>query len=150
MTKERARLVCRTRTILSTVSGRSSLSRWTSYSNAQCVAYSTPFLCSHLTQDIALDQFSGRTKAPAIAVNPPEPKKKAARVSRQAPVIQHVSHLPKPQLKFKRKADYTNGIPWYPALRHKFNAQVPMGYTFQPASVGEDSDRVLCVASLYF
>ncbi|KAH9979682.1 ribonuclease H-like domain-containing protein [Russula compacta] len=93
--------------------------------------------------DIALDQFSGRTKAPAIAINPPEPKKKAAFSRRQAPVIQHASHLPKPQLKFKRKVDNTNGVSWYPVLRHKFNAQVPLGYTFQPASAGEDSDRVL-------
>jgi exosome complex exonuclease RRP6 len=86
-----------------------------------------------------------RTKAPAIAIRPPEPKKKAAASRRQAPVLHHVSHLPKPQLKFKRRPDNTNGIPWCPSLRHKFNAQVPLGYTFQPANVGEDPDRLLCV-----
>jgi exosome complex exonuclease RRP6 len=103
-----------------------------------------PFLPrSHLAQDISLDQFSGRTKAPAIAINPVEPKKKATPSKRQAPVLQHVSHLPKPQLKFKRKADHTNGVPWYPALRHKFNAQVPLGYNVQTTSDGDSSEGVL-------
>ncbi|KAF8495725.1 ribonuclease H-like domain-containing protein [Russula emetica] len=93
--------------------------------------------------DIALDQFSGRTKAPAIAINPLEPKKKATSSRRQAPVIQHVSRLPKPQLKFKRKSDHTNGAPWFPTLRHKFNAQVPLGYNLQSASDGDGSEREL-------
>lgn len=91
-------------------------------------------------QDIALDQFSGRTKAPAIAIKPLEPKMKATSSKRQAPVIQHVSRLPKPQLKFKRKSDHTNGIPWLPTLRHKFNAQVPLGYNFQSVGGGDDSE----------
>jgi exosome complex exonuclease RRP6 len=43
-----------------------------------CAPFSLPFLC----QDIALDQVSGRTKAPAIAINPPEPKKKESRPQR--------------------------------------------------------------------
>ena len=100
---------------------------------------------SYLSQDIALDQFSGRTKAPAIAINPPEPKKKVAPNGRQEPVIQHAPHLPKPQLKFKRKVDNTNGVVWSPTLRHKFNARVPLGYTFDPDSIGEDPDKYLCV-----
>ena len=103
-------------------------------------------LLSYLIQDIALDRFSGRTKEPAIAINLPEPKKKTTSSSRQAPVIQHVPHLPKPQLKFKRKPDNTSSVPWFPPLRHKFNAQVPLGYNFQSVSDGKDSDRVLCVA----
>ncbi|KAN0114265.1 Ribonuclease H-like domain containing protein [Russula decolorans] len=94
--------------------------------------------------DIALDQFSGRTKAPATVIKPPEPKKKATSSSKhQAPVIRHVSRLPKPQLKFKRKSDHTNGAPWFPTLRHKFNAQVPLGYNFQSAGDGDDSEGVL-------
>ncbi|KAI0265554.1 ribonuclease H-like domain-containing protein [Gloeopeniophorella convolvens] len=93
--------------------------------------------------DIALDQFSGRTKAPAIAINPPEPKKKPAPSGRQEPVIQHAAHLPKPQLKFKRKVDNANGLVWQPSLRHKFNAQVPLGYTFQPESTVDDPERTL-------
>ncbi|KAH9065385.1 ribonuclease H-like domain-containing protein [Lactarius vividus] len=91
--------------------------------------------------DIALDQFSGRSKAPAIAINPPEPKKKVAPKGRQEPVIQHASHLQKPQLKFKRKVDNTNGIMWSPTLRHKFNARMPLGFTFDPASIGDHPDE---------
>lgn len=43
------------------------------------------------------------------------------------PALQHASHLPKPQLKFKRKVDNTD-MPWRPTLKHKYNAQVPLGY----------------------
>ncbi|KAH9042099.1 ribonuclease H-like domain-containing protein [Lactarius pseudohatsudake] len=91
--------------------------------------------------DIALDQFSGRSKAPAIAINPPEPKKKVAPKGRQEPVIQHASHLQKPQLKFKRKVDNTNSVIWFPTLRHKFNARMPLGFTFDPASIGDHPDE---------
>ncbi|KAH9179270.1 hypothetical protein EDB89DRAFT_2111416 [Lactarius sanguifluus] len=90
--------------------------------------------------DIALDQFSGRSKAPAIAINPPEPKKKVAPKGRQEPVIQHAPHLQKPQLKFKRKVDNTNSV-WFPTLRHKFNARMPLGFTFDPASIGDHPDE---------
>ncbi|KAI0298162.1 ribonuclease H-like domain-containing protein [Multifurca ochricompacta] len=93
--------------------------------------------------DIALDKFSGRMKTPAITINPPEPKKKAVLYGRQEPVIQHAPHLPKPQLKFKRKPDNSNDVMWSATLRHKFNARVPLGYTFEPASAGEDPGRVL-------
>ncbi|KAI9436593.1 ribonuclease H-like domain-containing protein, partial [Lactarius indigo] len=93
--------------------------------------------------DIALDQFSGRSKAPAIAINPPEPKKKATSKGRQEPVIQHAPHLPKPQLKFKRKVDNTNGIIRSSTLRHKFNARVPLGYTLDPESNGENLNEAL-------
>ncbi len=95
-------------------------------------------------QDIALDQFSGRMKAPAIAINPPEPKKKVAPKGRQEPVIQHAPHLPKPQHKFKRRVDNTNDVVWSPTLRHKFNARVPLGYIFDPESRG-GSDKEMCV-----
>ena len=65
---------------------------------------------------------------------------------RQEPVIQHIPHLPKPQLKFKRKVDNTNGVVWSPTLRHKFNARVPLGFSFDPASsIGEEPNQVLCV-----
>ncbi|KAH8998549.1 ribonuclease H-like domain-containing protein [Lactarius akahatsu] len=92
--------------------------------------------------DIALDQFSGRSKAPAIAINPPEPKKVTPK-GRQEPVIQHASHLQKPQLKFKRKVDNTNSIVWSPTLRHKFNARMPLGFTFDPATIGDHPDEEL-------
>ncbi|KAH9080509.1 ribonuclease H-like domain-containing protein [Lactarius deliciosus] len=93
--------------------------------------------------DIALDQFSGRSKAPAIAINPPEPRKKAAPKGRQEPVIQHALHLQKPQLKFKRKVDNTNSVVGSPTLRHKFNARMPLGFTFDPASIGDHPDEEL-------
>ena len=60
-------------------------------------------------------------------------------------MIQHAPHLPKPQLKFKRKVDNSNDVVWSPVLRHKFNARVPLGYTFDPASIEEDPDKCLCV-----
>ena len=128
-----------------TVSGRSSSSRWISCLNARYVVSCILASFSYLTQDIALDQFSGRTKAPAIAINPPQPKKKAASKGRQGPVLQHVPHLPKPQLKFKRKVDNTNGVVWSSTLRHKFNARVPLGYSFDPANTREELNQDLCV-----
>ena len=120
-------------------------SRWTSCLNARYVVSNVLASFSYLTQDIALDQFSGRTKAPAIAINSPQPKKKAASKGRQEPVLQHVPHLPKPQLKFKRKVDNTNGVVWSSTLRHKFNARVPLGYSFDPASTREELNQDLCV-----
>lgn len=44
------------------------------------------------------------------------------------PALQHASHLPKPQLLFRRKADNTDITPWHPSISHKYNAQVPLGY----------------------
>ncbi|KAA1473827.1 hypothetical protein DENSPDRAFT_780589 [Dentipellis sp. KUC8613] len=84
--------------------------------------------------DICLDQYSGRTKAPAIAINPTQPaaQKTSRPKGRLEPVIQHAPQLAKPQLKFKRKVDNTNGVVWYPSLRHKYNAQVPLGFNFHP------------------
>ena len=76
-------------------------------------------------------------KAPAIAINGPslpsqQKPKKSVPSGRLDPVIQHAFYLPKPQLRFRRKIDNTNGTQWNSSLRHKFNAQVPFGYNFQP------------------
>ncbi|KAF8259405.1 ribonuclease H-like domain-containing protein [Lactarius quietus] len=84
-------------------------------------------------RDIAFDQVNARTRAPAIAINPPEPKRRRRQ--------KHVPHLPKPQLKFKRKADNTNGVVWSPTLRHKFNARVPLGYSLAPERSQMKSSR---------
>lgn len=97
------------------------------------------------SQDISLDQFSGRTKAPAIAVKPPPPVPKRNTLA-PAPVVQHAAHLPKPQLKFKRKPVNTNGAIWYPQLRHKYNAQVPLGYNFNPND--PESEKAMYVVFL--
>ncbi|KAH9035897.1 ribonuclease H-like domain-containing protein [Lactarius pseudohatsudake] len=72
-------------------------------------------------------------------------KERTAPKGRQEPVVQHAPDLPKLQLKFKRKVDNTNGILWSPTLRHKFNTRVPLGYTVDPASIGEGPGKELCV-----
>ncbi|KNZ78491.1 Exosome complex exonuclease rrp6 [Termitomyces sp. J132] len=86
-----------------------------------------------LQQDICLDEFSGRMKAPAITLNPvPQVTKVMKTVTLRGhldPVIQHASHILKPQLSFRRKVE-NNDLPWYPSLSHKYNAQVPLGYEF--------------------
>jgi exosome complex exonuclease RRP6 len=44
------------------------------------------------------------------------------------PTLQHAAHLRKPQLDFKNKPNnYAEG-PWRSDMRHKYNAQVPLGY----------------------
>ncbi|KAF8184172.1 hypothetical protein BJ912DRAFT_975089 [Pholiota molesta] len=86
--------------------------------------------------DICLDEFLGKNKAPAIAINPPitsNNKKLAPKATteknRIEPVIQHAAHLAKPQLRFSRKPDNTDA-PWYPTLSHKYNAKVPLGHVY--------------------
>ncbi|KAG6811779.1 hypothetical protein H0H93_014253, partial [Arthromyces matolae] len=87
--------------------------------------------------DICLDEFLGRTKAPAITVKPiQQATKKVTPRGQTAPVIQHASHIPKPQLAFKRKVE-NNDLPWYPSLPHKYNAKVPLGYDLRDSQ--EDS-----------
>ena len=44
------------------------------------------------------------------------------------PALQHASRLPKPQLTFSRAVDNRNSAPWRHTLKHKYNAQVPLGY----------------------
>ena len=48
------------------------------------------------------------------------------------------------------KVSNRNVVPYFVSLQHKFNVHVPLGYTFQPMSVGEDSSRLSCVSSYYF
>ncbi|EPQ54765.1 hypothetical protein GLOTRDRAFT_77494 [Gloeophyllum trabeum ATCC 11539] len=105
--------------------------------------------------DMSLDQYLGRIKAPAIAVNAPKPtaqkvqthgvtfwivltyvtlQKPNAPRGRLDPTLQHASHLPKPQLKFRPPPSNVNGDVWRPRLKHKYNAQVPLGYVFRDES----------------
>ncbi|KAH9933267.1 ribonuclease H-like domain-containing protein [Amylocystis lapponica] len=93
--------------------------------------------------DICLDEYLGRSKPPAIAVNPVQPstsktKKPNVPQGRLDPALQHASHLPKPQLLFKRKPDNSRDSIWHPILRHKYNAQVPLGYNLHNDSGDED------------
>lgn len=89
--------------------------------------------------DVSLDEYQGKTKPPAIAINPPaelsSAKQKKKPSGQPAPVIQHAANLAKPQLKFKVPVDNSN-TPWYPRLKHKYHAQVPLGYKF----IDKDSD----------
>lgn len=54
-----------------------------------------------------------------------------SRQGRLDPSITHASYLAKPQLKFNRKVDNTNDFVWAPKLKHKYNAQVPLGYALR-------------------
>ncbi|KAH9480124.1 Exosome complex exonuclease rrp6 [Psilocybe cubensis] len=77
--------------------------------------------------DICLDEFWGKNKAPAIAINPPKPKK--SHTGEKGHVVQHAANLSKPQLLFPKKADNSDS-PWYPTLSHKYNAKVPLGHIY--------------------
>ncbi|PPR05868.1 hypothetical protein CVT24_006622 [Panaeolus cyanescens] len=86
--------------------------------------------------DMCLDQYLGRNKAPAIAINPAQistkPSKKPtglAQAGTSDQVIQHATHLSKPQLRFSRPPDNSDA-PWYPSLSHKYNAKVPLGHNY--------------------
>ncbi|KAJ7929003.1 hypothetical protein B0H13DRAFT_2652544 [Mycena leptocephala] len=86
--------------------------------------------------DICLDEFMGRTKAPLVAINYDAPglrktgKKNPAQRGQLDPAVQHASHLAKPQFAFKHAVNNSDE-PWYPALSHKFNAQVPLGHIYR-------------------
>jgi exosome complex exonuclease RRP6 len=87
-----------------------------------------------------LDEFLGHSKAPAISVNPvalsaqqqrsmkPKAPMHAGRLD---PALQHAAHITKPQLSFRRAVDNNSILPWQPTLKHKYNAQVPLGYHFR-------------------
>lgn len=60
-------------------------------------------------------------------------------------VIQHAPQLRKPQLSFSRPVDNSDR-PWYLALSHKYNAQVPLGHTYQEAGEGESSSSAMYVS----
>ncbi|KAF5392913.1 hypothetical protein D9757_001048 [Collybiopsis confluens] len=97
--------------------------------------------------DMSLDEYLGRNKAPAIAINPKSniSQKKSTTSTKKGgldPTIQHASYLPKPQLQFKRKAE-NNDIPWRPMLSHKFNAQVPLGFHYQDSDTEMDTDSLI-------
>lgn len=81
--------------------------------------------------DAALDIAAGRTRAPAIAVNPPaQPKAKKtekAEGGQTLPVVvQHAAHLAKPQLKWAGATV---------SKTHKWHARVPEGYILTDADL---------------
>ncbi|KAF8989034.1 hypothetical protein BDQ17DRAFT_1393351 [Cyathus striatus] len=101
--------------------------------------------------DTCLDEFLGRIKAPAIAVNPIETSKKTLKPTVKGgflePGLQHASTLRKPQLNFKKKPE-NNDSPWIPGLKHKFNAKVPLGSAL--VDVGEDENKLMTSHPYYY
>ncbi|PFH53303.1 hypothetical protein AMATHDRAFT_137825 [Amanita thiersii Skay4041] len=94
--------------------------------------------------DMCLDEYLGRTKPPAIIINPtisnkPAKKSMQAFTGHLDPALQHAAHISKPQQQFKRKPDNSDG-PWYPSLFHKYNAKVPLGYDYRdPQEQGDEA-----------
>ncbi|KLO08654.1 hypothetical protein SCHPADRAFT_599955 [Schizopora paradoxa] len=80
--------------------------------------------------DFCLDDVQGKNKArPTIPAAGPStsqlPSKNKARLD---PSLIHATHISKPQIKFSRPVD--NFCSWFPVLRHKYNAQVPLVHNF--------------------
>lgn len=101
-----------------------------------------------LAQDICLDEFLGRTKAPLVAINYDAPglrktaKKTPTQRGQLDAAVQHASNLAKPQLAFKHAVNNSDE-PWHPVLSHKFNAQVPLGHVYRDSDA-ETLMYVLC------
>ncbi|KIP03738.1 hypothetical protein PHLGIDRAFT_77059, partial [Phlebiopsis gigantea 11061_1 CR5-6] len=93
--------------------------------------------------DICLDEFLGLVKQPAIAMNPKPLKPKVRPACNSTRSLQHASHIPKPQLNFKRKPDNSSSTTWQPNLRHKYNAQVPLGYDMRDENGSDGSSSSL-------
>ncbi|KAJ3988399.1 ribonuclease H-like domain-containing protein [Lentinula detonsa] len=95
--------------------------------------------------DMNLDEFLGRNKAPAIAIDvntkPIVKNKQTTGKTKGAldQAIQHASHLPKPQLKFKKRVN-NDDVPWYPSLSHKYNARIPLGSNFHDPDFEVETD----------
>jgi exosome complex exonuclease RRP6 len=115
---------------------------------------------------MCLDEYLGRIKQPAIAINPPKSPKKVRQVfihiwilpytegrskkkhhpGRLDPALHHAANLPKPQLLFKRKPDNDNHSHWCPTLPHKYNAQVPLGYNYRDSDMDTDTEGPMFVS----
>lgn len=118
---------------------------------------------------MSLDELLGNKRPAKIAVKPPptsvsvfyfsliwvhltnmNQQKPPPRSGRLDGSILHAANLAKPQLKFKRKVDNTNGGRRVPALKHKYNAQVPLGYTFTESQSGIEGSQEPLYALLVF
>lgn len=112
-----------------------------------------------------MDVVQGHNKAPVISINPntmetgvyttkfppvvlliappqptPQTKTHVSR-GRLDPTLQHASHITKPQFKFKHKPNNHRDYRWHPSLKHKYNAQVPLGHA-SPDNQDGDTSRV--------
>lgn len=65
---------------------------------------------------------------PLLTTPKPSQTKPNASRGRLDPALQHASHITKPQLEFKHKPNNNRNYRWHPTLKHKYNAQVPLGY----------------------
>lgn len=121
------------------------------------ITFTKRFDLYKIPQDMRIDDYLGVAKAPtsivenqnqtqvrvstskyvqtALSRNSIQVQKKVPQ-GRLDPALQHAARLPKPQLDFTRRVDNRNSIPWRHTLKHKYNAQVPLGYHWQT----EDSD----------
>lgn len=112
-------------------------------------------------QDSCLDEYLGRSKPAAIVVKPPIQRAQAlastshaqqnptARLGRLDPAILHASYLPKPQLKFKTRVDNMDSSRWIPRLKHKYNAQVPLGLNLHDETMldgAETVEKYVCIS----
>ncbi|KAF8652850.1 hypothetical protein AX16_004125 [Volvariella volvacea WC 439] len=92
--------------------------------------------------DICLDNVLGKVKPVAVSINPVVVKQNAPKPGmnkgRLDPILQHASHIAKPQLSFVTQADNSDE-PWIPGLRHKYHAKVPLGYNYRDLEDGERS-----------
>ncbi|KZT31893.1 hypothetical protein SISSUDRAFT_1056155 [Sistotremastrum suecicum HHB10207 ss-3] len=77
--------------------------------------------------DLCLDEFLGRGASKPAAI-PIKPAPEVASRVRLPQNLFHASHLPKPQLKFRRTVDNSNESNWKPLLRTKPNALAPLDY----------------------
>jgi len=90
--------------------------------------------------DICLDEFLGRNKShPTASTTGPLASKKTSKDrSRLEYSLTHAAHIPKPQINFRQP--FNNHSLWSPTLKHKYNAQVPMGYNFMEGDEEMDVD----------
>ncbi|KAI5121065.1 hypothetical protein M0805_008580 [Coniferiporia weirii] len=91
--------------------------------------------------DMNLDEFLGRPKPATVSIKPVPQASTSVRHGRLDPALMHASHLPKPQLKFRRKVDNANDSKWSQSLKHKYNAQVPLGYALHDAMNDENDEE---------
>ncbi|KAL5524580.1 RRP6 [Sanghuangporus sanghuang] len=91
--------------------------------------------------DMKLDEYLGRNKPSAVPVKSfqtaSSAKTSTNRSGRLDPSILHAAHISKPQLCFKRRMDNSN-VSWTPKLKHKYNAQVPLGFTMYDSADADE------------
>ncbi|KAJ3516384.1 hypothetical protein NMY22_g14225 [Coprinellus aureogranulatus] len=109
--------------------------------------------------DICLDEYSGKLKRPtAPTATTSTSSFKPAPPTQSKPYLpaslQHAANISKPQLAFPGKIDNSDDVQRR-ALKHKYNARVPLGYVLQKEDLvgdfaGDDEDATLPSHPYYF